>query len=70
MHTPKWQLFTDAKGEWRFRFVAGNGEIVAQSEGYKRRASAEEAIQLITDTIRATVGVGTFSVIKQEVVEA
>ena len=27
--------------EWRWRLVAANGEIVAQSEGYTRRADAE-----------------------------
>lgn len=34
------QFFRDNAGEWRFRIVARNGEIVAQSEGYRRRVDA------------------------------
>jgi uncharacterized protein YegP (UPF0339 family) len=29
-----------ARPKWYFRIVAGNGEIVAQSEGYSRRLDA------------------------------
>jgi uncharacterized protein YegP (UPF0339 family) len=36
-----------SNGEWRFRFVAGNGEIVAQSEGYENRADALHAAELV-----------------------
>lgn len=28
------------KHPWRYRMVAANGEIIAQSEGYTRRSSA------------------------------
>lgn len=34
------EVFKDRRGEWRWRLVAGNGEIQAQSEGYSRRWSA------------------------------
>lgn len=30
----KTEVFKDRVGEWRFRFKAANGEIVAHSEGY------------------------------------
>lgn len=41
---PRWTL----KGKRTFfRLVAGNGEIVAQSEGYVNRASAIHAIDRI-----------------------
>lgn len=34
----KWQFYTDARNEWRWRRVAANGRIVgASSEGYKNR---------------------------------
>lgn len=36
----KFEIFKDKKGEYRFRLVAGNGEIVLASEGYKSKASA------------------------------
>lgn len=32
-------------GEYFFRLVARNGKIVAQSEGYKRKASAIKTIK-------------------------
>lgn len=36
------EVFRSANREWRFRAVARNGEIVAQSEGYWRRGAAEK----------------------------
>ncbi len=36
------KLKRDAAGEWRFSAVAGNGEIVATSEGYARKIDARE----------------------------
>lgn len=32
---------------WYFRFVASNGETMAQSEGYTRKENAEKAVQSI-----------------------
>lgn len=32
-------------GQWHFRLVARNSKIVAQSEGYKRKASALKTIR-------------------------
>ena len=32
---PKFEIFTDKKGEYRFRLKASNGQIIAASEGYK-----------------------------------
>ena len=31
---PKFELYTDKKGEFRFRLKAGNGQIFLASEGY------------------------------------
>ena len=31
---PKFELYNDKKGEFRFRLKAGNGEIILASEGY------------------------------------
>ena len=36
---PKFEVYTDKAGEFRFRLKARNGEIVAASEGYKAKAS-------------------------------
>lgn len=37
------ELFQDRAGKWRYRVKARNGEIVAASEGYTRKASAKRA---------------------------
>ncbi|VTT96649.1 Uncharacterized protein OS=Halorubrum aidingense JCM 13560 GN=C461_12133 PE=4 SV=1: DUF1508: DUF1508 [Gemmataceae bacterium] len=42
------EVFEDAKKEHRWRFKAGNGQIVAaSSEGYKAKADAEKAVEAI-----------------------
>lgn len=40
----KFQLYTDKKGEFRFRLVAPNGQTIATSEGYKSKDSALNGI--------------------------
>jgi len=38
------EFYKDKKGEWRWRVVAKNGKIVADSgEGYKRPSAAKSA---------------------------
>lgn len=38
----KWEIYTDAKDEYRWRRTATNGEIVgASSEGYNKKADCE-----------------------------
>ena len=37
--------FTDKRGEFRFNFVAANGQVVAMSEGYKTKASCRKGIR-------------------------
>ncbi|MDO4568332.1 MAG: YegP family protein [Clostridia bacterium] len=46
---PKFELYTDKKGEFRFRLKARNGEIIAASEGYASKASCENGIQSVRD---------------------
>ena len=41
---PKFELYQDKAGEYRFRLTARNGEIIAVSEGYKAKASCENGI--------------------------
>ena len=44
---PKYELYADKSGEFRFRLKAANGEIIATSEGYKAKASALNGIASI-----------------------
>ncbi len=41
---PKFEMYADKAGEFRFRLKAGNGEVIAISEGYKAKASCENGI--------------------------
>ncbi len=41
---PKFEIYEDKAGEYRFRLKARNGEIIATSEGYKAKASCENGI--------------------------
>ena len=42
--TATYELFKDAGNQWRWRLKAANGEIVAQSEAYTRKADAERGL--------------------------
>ena len=41
---PKFEVYADKAGEFRFRLKATNGQIIAVSEGYKAKASCENGI--------------------------
>lgn len=53
----KFKVFKDSKEEYRFRLVASNGEIVAQSEGYKAKASCIDTINAIKQNINGSTPV-------------
>ena len=44
---PKYEVYVDKKGEYRFRLKARNGEIIAVSEGYKAKASCMNGIESV-----------------------
>jgi hypothetical protein len=44
---PKYEVYTDKAGEFRFRLKAKNGEIIATSEGYKAKASCLNGIESV-----------------------
>ena len=44
---PKYELYQDKAGEFRFRLKAANGENIGKSEGYKAKASAKKGIASI-----------------------
>jgi uncharacterized protein YegP (UPF0339 family) len=52
----KFEIFKDKRGEYRFHLKASNGEVIATSEGYKTKASAENGIKSVqTNAPGATV---------------
>lgn len=44
---PKFEMYTDKAGEFRFRLKAKNGEVIATSEGYKTKASCQNGIESV-----------------------
>lgn len=44
---PKFEMYQDKAGEFRFRLKAGNGQIIATGEGYKAKAGCLNGIESI-----------------------
>lgn len=44
---PKFEIYTDKAGEFRFRLKAKNGEIIATSEGYKTMDSCKNGVESV-----------------------
>jgi uncharacterized protein YegP (UPF0339 family) len=44
---PKFEVYEDKGGEFRFRLKATNGQIIAVSEGYKAKASCLNGIESV-----------------------
>ena len=47
MKHPKFELYTDKAGEFRFRLKSVNGQIIAVSEGYKAKVSCLGGIESV-----------------------
>lgn len=44
---PKFEIYVDKAGEFRFRLTAKNGQTIAVSEGYKALASCKNGIESV-----------------------
>jgi len=44
---PKFEIYKDKAGEFRFRLKATNGQVIATSEGYTSLASCENGIESV-----------------------
>ena len=44
---PKFELYQDKAGEYRFRLKARNGKVIATSEGYVTKAACENGIDSV-----------------------
>lgn len=44
---PKFEMYQDKAGEYRFRLKAKNGENIGRSEGYKTKASCVNGIESV-----------------------
>ncbi len=43
----KFEIYTDNRGEFRFRLKANNGQTILASEGYKAKASCTNGIESV-----------------------
>ena len=48
---PKFEVYTDKAGEFRFRLKATNGQIIATSEGYKALASCLNGVESVKKNV-------------------
>ena len=44
---PKFEIYEDKAGEFRFRLKATNGQVIATSEGYKALSSCENGVESV-----------------------
>ena len=44
---PKFEIYLDKAGEYRFRLKAKNGEIILSSEGYTQKAGCKNGIESV-----------------------
>lgn len=48
--TATFEVFQDSAGEWRWRLIAANGHIIADSgEGYQSKQGAQRGIQSVQE---------------------
>lgn len=44
---PKFEMYVDKAGEFRFRLKATNGQVIATSEGYTTKAACENGVESV-----------------------
>ncbi|MBO6302078.1 MAG: YegP family protein [Ruminiclostridium sp.] len=53
---PKFEIYSDKAGEFRFRLKARNGQIIAVSDGYTSKANCKNGIESVKkNSVNATV---------------
>ena len=60
---PKFEMYVDKNGEYRFRLKARNGEPIAASEGYTAKAGCKNGIESVRKNVVDAV------IVEPEVVE-
>lgn len=51
----KYEIYKDAGGGFRFRLKAGNGEVIATSESYTTKASAQNGVASVKNNADSPV---------------
>jgi large conductance mechanosensitive channel protein len=55
LSNPKYDLYKDAAGKFRFHLRAANGQIIADSEGYEKKADCLNGIDIVRRTPTAEI---------------
>lgn len=56
---PKFVIYEDDEGDWRWRLKSANGRIITDSaEGYTTKAGAKRAVDTVAATVLAIVMIG------------
>ncbi len=53
MKNPKFEIYTDKRGEFRFRLRAKNGEPILASEGYTSKSACKNGIASVKTNCKA-----------------
>jgi len=67
---PKFEIFTDKAGEYRFRLKAKNGEIIATSEGYKAMDSCKNGVESVRKNAANSTIEGSLSIMLRRTASA
>lgn len=43
----KFEIYQDAKGDYRFRLKAGNGQVIATGQGYKSKTACMNGVESV-----------------------
>lgn len=49
---PKWEIYKDKAGQFRFRLSASNGSCICHSQGYTTKSSCKNGIESIIRTVK------------------
>jgi len=55
VRNPKYQIYKDAAGKFRFRLKAPNGEIIAEGEAYETKESCLKGIEVVRSSSDAKI---------------
>ena len=50
---PKWEIYIDKAGQFRFRLLATNGSCVCHSQGYTQKTTCKKGIESIIRTVKS-----------------
>jgi uncharacterized protein YegP (UPF0339 family) len=69
LSSPKYEVFADVASQFRFNLKAGNGEIIAASEGYETKQGVLHGVEAVQKSCDAEIEDLTVDSTKQEVPE-